>query len=116
MPTKTIEKKGGKSIIIKTQELEKYRISVILCITVDGGKLPPYLIFKAGSDGRIGKDLKKDPNVLNKRCIASCNDNSWATDKIINDWFYKVWFPHLKKENKYILWWNCRTFNISSRY
>ena len=60
VPSKTIAKKGGKSIIIKTQDQEKCRLSVLLCITADGGKLPPYLIFKAKNDGKIEKELKKD--------------------------------------------------------
>lgn len=51
--SKTIAKKGGKSVIIKTKDQEKCRLSVILCKTADGGKLPPYLIFKAKSNGRI---------------------------------------------------------------
>ena len=40
-PNKTIAKKGNKTILIKTQSQEKWR-SVILCITVDGEKLPPF--------------------------------------------------------------------------
>jgi len=51
-PNKTIAQKDGKTIIIKTQEQEKCRISVILTITVDGGKLPSYLIFKAKKIGK----------------------------------------------------------------
>ena len=39
-PNKTIAKKGKKSILIKTQSQEKWRVSVILCIIVDGEKLP----------------------------------------------------------------------------
>jgi len=31
--------------------------------------------------------------------FVSCNENAWATDKIIADWFNKIWFPYLKKEN-----------------
>ena len=38
VPSKTIDKKGGKSVIIKTQNQEKFMLSVILCITTDGGK------------------------------------------------------------------------------
>ena len=53
VPSKTIAKKGGKSIIIKTQDQERCRISVLLTITADGGKLPPLLIFKAKRNGII---------------------------------------------------------------
>ena len=43
---KTIAKKGGKSVIIKTQDQEKCRLLVILFITANGRKLLPYLLFK----------------------------------------------------------------------
>ena len=39
IPTKTITKKGTKSIIIKTLDQEKCRVSILLTITPDGGRL-----------------------------------------------------------------------------
>ena len=54
-PSKTVSKKGGKSIIIRTQNLEKCRLSVLLTITADGIKLPPFLIFKA----KVNEDIEK---------------------------------------------------------
>ena len=27
------------------------------------------------------------------------NENGWTKDKIISDWFFKIWLPHLKIEN-----------------
>ena len=101
VPSKTIAKKGGKTIIIRTQKQEKCIVSVLLTITADGGKLAPYLIFKAKSGGRIENELQKDEHVLNKQCYISCNENAWATDKILADWFNKIWFPYLKKENAF---------------
>ena len=50
-PSKTIAKKGGKSILKSTQNQEKCRISFILTITANGKKLPQYLIFKGKSNG-----------------------------------------------------------------
>jgi hypothetical protein len=47
MPTNTtIEGKGEKSVIIHTRGCEKQRRTVMLTITADGRKLPPYVIFK----------------------------------------------------------------------
>ena len=50
-PNKTIAKKGNETILIKKQSQEKCRISVILYITVDDEKLPPFLIFKIKEEG-----------------------------------------------------------------
>ena len=58
--TKTIAKKGTKSIINKTLEQEKLYVSVLLTIIADGGRLPPYIIFKAKRQGKIEKELQKD--------------------------------------------------------
>ena len=58
-PTKIIAKKGDKVILIKTQSQEKCRISVILCVTADGDKLPPFLIFKAKDGCYVEKKLSE---------------------------------------------------------
>lgn len=41
----TVNVKGEKQVIIKTTGNEKKRITVMLCVTADGGKLPPYVIL-----------------------------------------------------------------------
>ena len=74
--TKTIAKKGGKSIIIRTQNQEKCRASVLLTITADDNNLPPLIIFKAKANGEIEKQLNKDINVTNGKCFINCSDNS----------------------------------------
>jgi len=76
IPNKTIAKKGGKSIAIKSYELEKCPISVILAITANGSKLASYLIFKAKPNGKIKKDLKKDKHPLSKKFFVACNKNA----------------------------------------
>lgn len=98
IPTKTITKKGTKSIIIKTLEQEKLRVSVLLTITIEDGRLPPYIIFKGKRHGKIEIDLEKDINVKNKKLFIACNNTTWATEKIIIDWFNKIWKPYLFKD------------------
>ena len=44
IPNKTIAKRGKKTILIKTQNQQKCRISVLLCIVADGSKLAPLKI------------------------------------------------------------------------
>lgn len=68
IPNKTMAKKGTKSIVIKSFDKEKCRISVLLTITADGGKSPPYIIFKAKNNGKIENDLKKNTNAIKKTC------------------------------------------------
>jgi hypothetical protein len=75
-PSKTIAKKRGKSINIRTQNQEKCRLFVLLTINADGIKLPPFLIFKAKVNGDIKKELRKDINVVNGKCFFCCNNNA----------------------------------------
>jgi hypothetical protein len=37
--------KGEKQVAVKTTGYEKLRFPVMLCITVNGNKLPPYVIL-----------------------------------------------------------------------
>ena len=90
VPNKTIAKRGKKTILIKTQNQQKCRISVILGIVADGSKLKPLIIFKGKIGGLIEKNLLKNKYVLAEKCLISVNQNAWATDSIINNRFYKI--------------------------
>ena len=70
----------------------------MLCITAEGSNLPPLIIFKGKSGGIIEKNISKIIFVLSKKCFVCLNDNSWATDSIINYWFYNVSLKYLKNE------------------
>jgi hypothetical protein len=41
----TVDDKGVKSILIKTSDNEKMRVTVMLTVLADGTKLPPYVIL-----------------------------------------------------------------------
>ena len=66
-PNKIIAKKGRKSIIVKTQNQEKCRVSLLLTIIADGGKFLSYKISKSKQNGKIENLLKKDANVIYKK-------------------------------------------------
>ena len=44
--TRTVNKKGEKSVMIKTTGHEKTHFTVVLACMADGGKLPYMVIFK----------------------------------------------------------------------
>jgi hypothetical protein len=46
IPRNTSIEKQGMQLVTKTTEAEKQRCTVMLAVTADGGKLPPYVIFK----------------------------------------------------------------------
>jgi len=55
IPYKTIARRGGKSIVIRTSIQEKIKISVLFTIVGDGIKLTPLIIFK----GKKKEELPK---------------------------------------------------------
>ena len=73
---KTIHFKGKKTITIKTTNQEKVRVSLLLTITAEGGKLPPLFIFKSKKGGTIEKHLNKYNEVLNHNAFILCNENT----------------------------------------
>ena len=81
-----IDHKGKKSIIIKTQNQEKLRISALLCILANGSKLPSYLIYKGNEDSTLLKKvLDTNEFVKNKKVFYTFNENAWCTAEIMID-------------------------------
>jgi len=75
MPRNTsIEKQGVRSVAVKTARAEKQRCTVMLAITADGGKLPPYVIFKT-----LPKE--KFPPGMHVRV----QENGWMDQDLVND-------------------------------
>jgi hypothetical protein len=58
----TIADKGAKEVPIKTSGYEKQRVTVMLAITMDGRKLPPFLIFKRKTSPKTSANEKLFPH------------------------------------------------------
>ena len=43
---KTVERKGAKTVSVRTTGAEKRHLTVVLTVTADGKMLPPMIIFK----------------------------------------------------------------------
>jgi hypothetical protein len=61
-----IDTKGTKEFKIKSTDYEKQRVAVMLCITVNNHKLPPYIIF-------FRKTLPKDDMLAKDVTISAQN-------------------------------------------
>lgn len=71
-----LKKKGKKSVIIRTQNQDKYRLSVLLTILSNGKKLPPLLIFKGVKDGKLNKELSENANIKSGKIFIAFNINA----------------------------------------
>lgn len=78
----TVEAKGKKSVQVLTTGAERQRCTVMLCITADGRKLPPYVVFK-----RKRVPAEQFPDGI----FVRAQDNGWMTDELVRDWLACVW-------------------------
>jgi hypothetical protein len=67
---------------MKTTGDRKLSVAVMLCITANGNKLPPYMTLKQ-------KDIAK------RKYLQKCNSmgpkNAWMASELMEDWLGCVW-------------------------
>ena len=78
----SIDRKGAKTVNITTTGNEKNHFTVMLACTADGGKLPPYVIFKR-------KTMPKDK--FPDGVIVRVQQNGWMDEALTKDWVKAVW-------------------------
>ena len=79
----TVALKGSRTVSINTMGNEKNRFTVMLACTADGGKLPPFIIFKRKT---LPKGVKWPNGVM-----VRCQDNGWMDDMLMVDSVKNVW-------------------------
>ncbi|KAM7287750.1 hypothetical protein ISCGN_031441 [Ixodes scapularis] len=78
----TANAKGQKSVLVRTTRAERQRCTVMLCVTADGRKLPPYAIFK-----RKTIPAEEFPSGV----IVRAQEKGWMNDELVVDWLKNVW-------------------------
>lgn len=78
----TVNAKSQKSVLVRTTGAERQRCTVMLCITADGRKLPPYIIFKR-------KDVPNEK--FPKGVVIRAQENGWMNNELVVDWLKTVW-------------------------
>ena len=74
--------KGAKEVSVATTGHERSNFTVVLCITANGSKLPPMVIFKR-------KTVPKGCN--SKDIIISANEKCWMNSEVMKFWLENVW-------------------------
>jgi hypothetical protein len=81
MPSsKTVSLTGAKEVSVATTVHERSNFTVVLCITADGSKLPPMVIFKR----------KTVPKGCNSKDIISANEKVWMNSEVMKFWLENV--------------------------
>ncbi len=79
----TVNEKGSREVKVLSTGYEKLRVTVMLCVTADGGKLPPYIILKRTL---VPKNEKFPTDV-----IVRAQSKGWMTTDLMEDWTKVVW-------------------------
>lgn len=67
----TVELKGKKSVAVRTTGAERQRCTVMLWVTADERKLPPYVVFKR----------KRIPNEVFPKGIIVSSPRKWVDER-----------------------------------
>lgn len=79
---KTVDTKGTQNVPLTTTGAEKCSFTVILCVTADGGKCDPMVIFKR-------KTIPREE--FPKGIVVAANEKGWINDEMMCQWIEKVW-------------------------
>ena len=88
----SIEKIGNEKVNVHTFGNEKLRVSIMLCVSAMGNKLPPLLTSKGKEGKAIEKKYSKNKNILSKKVFLKCQENSWLSIDLFNFWLNNIFF------------------------
>ncbi|KAG7269084.1 hypothetical protein CRUP_002942 [Coryphaenoides rupestris] len=80
----TVDKRGAKSVALKTTGREKSHLTVVLAAKADGTKLKPYIVFKGAK-----RDVKAMQQQVPRAVIAT-SVNGWMNDTLTTHWLLNV--------------------------
>ncbi len=87
--TKTLEKKGTKTIHICSSTSDTKRVTLAVTIDASGGMLPPMLIFKGAANGRIAREFVTYPDGGH----YVCQKKAWMDEEMMSKWIDDVLVP-----------------------
>lgn len=91
-PGTTIHRKGDKTVSVRVGSSHNERVTVCLSVASNGGRLPPFIIFRATPGATIERSL---PSFLPDNIFGACQKNAWMDDRVMKIWFEKVWMPYV---------------------
>ena len=89
LPGKVIDKKGKKTINVRTTGSDKNRITATLCCAASGKMLPSFVIFK-GKTIRLLKKVTAPTGV-----VCSTQSKAWMDEIRMLEWIEKIWAPYV---------------------
>ena len=81
----TVDHRGVKSILLKTNGHEKVMVTVSLAAKADGTKLKPSILFRSAK--RESKLLDEE---FKNRCVVASSHNAWMNEELTLVWVNRV--------------------------
>ena len=88
VPSRILEQKGKKSIIVRTTGSEKRHLTVTLCVLHDGDVLPALAIFKG----------KRPLQIRAQDVFVRTQEKAWMDENLMLDWIDLVWEPATERK------------------
>ena len=89
VPNRVVDRKGKKTITVRTTASEKNRITATLCCSASGKMLPPFVVFK----GKTKRGIRKVPVPHDVVCTTQVE--GWMDEERMLEWIQKVWAPYV---------------------
>ncbi len=83
VPGRVLDKKGKKSVVVRTTGNEKRLLTVVLTVLVHGEVLPALAIFKG----------KKQPELREVGVFVRAQAKAWMDEAMMLEWIDLVWEP-----------------------
>jgi transposase-like protein len=93
----TLANRGSRTVSIKSSGTSA-RCSIILGVTMDGQKLPPFIIFKGKVNGRIRREWTGNTEYPSSSFYA-VQEHAWVDRDVFIQWINKVWKPFCEQKN-----------------
>ena len=91
-PNRTVHIKGEKTVSVIIGGVSSIRFTLAITITMDGTKLPLFVIFKGVPGGHIERQL---PRIVPKGIIGCVQKKGWMHNRIMRIWYEKIFKPYV---------------------
>ena len=93
----TLEKKGARTVNVRSSSGSTMRITVAVTVTAAGGTLPPLIVFKGTPKGRIARDfVNAIANGYPAGCFYACQARAWMDEEVMLQWVDKILKPYVE--------------------
>eukprot|EP00474_Spongospora_subterranea_P006971 CRZ07429.1 hypothetical protein [Spongospora subterranea] len=90
----TIDRRGVKSVSVRGTGCSQ-RATVLLGVSMDGEKLPPFIVFTGTRNGRVIREVTGDVGIRGfpTDVVMTVQKKAWVDNEVMLEWIEKVWRP-----------------------